>query len=76
MAAHLGPEVREAGGAIPWKKTIGLRSLAAHGYFILDMRDIWKTLAEDVPALKSEVSKLISQYRATAPHPRPTARET
>ena len=60
LAAHLGPEVREAGGAIPWKKIIGLRNLAAHGYFILDMRDIWKTLAEDVPTLKSEVSKLIS----------------
>jgi uncharacterized protein with HEPN domain len=60
LAAHLDAELRSAPGSIPWKKIIGLRNLAAHGYFILDMPDIWKTMTVDVPILKENVSELTS----------------
>lgn len=61
LAAHLDTEIRSSWSDIPWKKIIGLRNLAAHGYFILDMSDIWKTMTCDIPILKANVLKLISE---------------
>jgi uncharacterized protein with HEPN domain len=64
MAAHLDSEFRSTYAAIPWKKIIGLRNLAAHGYFVLDMTDIWQTITNDVPVLEDKVSKILLE-----PHP-------
>jgi uncharacterized protein with HEPN domain len=64
LAAHLDVELRSASSSIPWKKIIGLRNLAAHGYFILDMPDIWKTITIDVPVLKENVSRLTSKFHS------------
>jgi uncharacterized protein with HEPN domain len=61
MAAHLDPELRKEHGEIPWREIIALRNLAAHGYFVLDMPDIWKTISEDVPALKKSVTEIFAE---------------
>jgi len=61
LAAHLDPELRNAHDSIPWKKIIGLRNIAAHGYFILDMPDIWHTISCDVPDLKDNISQILDK---------------
>jgi uncharacterized protein with HEPN domain len=60
LAAHLNTELRVEWNGIPWGKIIGLRNLAAHGYFILSMLDIWKTVTNDIPVLEENTSLILS----------------
>ncbi|MDR2957533.1 MAG: DUF86 domain-containing protein [Coriobacteriales bacterium] len=61
LVAHLSQGLRSSHGCIPWKKIIGLRNLAAHGYFILDMSDIWHTIGYDIPELKNNISQILTE---------------
>ena len=36
---------------IPWRMTIGMRNILAHGYFKVDLSAIWKTIHGDLPSL-------------------------
>ncbi len=38
---------------IPWKSIRGFRNIAAHQYGIIDFEDVYKTVMEDIPALKA-----------------------
>lgn len=38
---------------IPWKAIRGFRNIAAHQYGIIDFEDVFKTITEDIPTLKS-----------------------
>ena len=37
---------------IPWKAIRGFRNIAAHQYGRIDFEDVYKTITEDIPALK------------------------
>lgn len=37
---------------IPWKAIRGFRNIAAHQYGRIDFEDVYKTVTEDIPALK------------------------
>ena len=39
--------------AIPWKAIRGFRNIAAHQYGTIDFEDVYKTITEDIPILKS-----------------------
>ena len=41
---------------IPWKAIRGFRNIAAHQYGILDFADVYKTVTEDIPALKAALT--------------------
>ena len=38
---------------IPWKAIRGFRNIAAHQYGIIDIDDVYKTVMEDIPSLKT-----------------------
>lgn len=38
---------------IPWKAIRGFRNIAAHQYGIIDFEDVYKTVTEDIPTLKT-----------------------
>jgi uncharacterized protein with HEPN domain len=59
LARNLNEETRKLAPEIPWMQIIGLRNVAAHGYASLSMTDIWKTLTDDVPQLKTSVRRLL-----------------
>ena len=44
--------------AIPWRKTSGIRNRLAHEYFSIDEKVVWKTIQEDLPELKKQISKI------------------
>ena len=51
-ANHLSEEFIEANSQIAWFEIIAVRNISAHGYWQLDMRQIWKAAIEDIPILK------------------------
>ena len=54
----LDNKFKETHNAIPWKGVAGMRDKLIHGYFGVDLETIWKTIKEDIPYLKKELTKL------------------
>jgi len=54
-AARLSPEVRHRHPEIPWPRVIGMRNILIHGYFAIDLEEVWATVEERVPVLRSQV---------------------
>ncbi|MCK4779380.1 MAG: DUF86 domain-containing protein, partial [Candidatus Lokiarchaeota archaeon] len=39
----------------PWSEMIGLRNLATHGYFKIDLTIIWDIITKDIPENKQSI---------------------
>ena len=51
-ANHLSLDFREKHADIEWVQIVAVRNIAAHGYWQLDMRQIWQAIQDDIPALR------------------------
>ncbi len=60
-AAHVPDEVRAMDATIPWTKMKGMRNIAAHEYFGIDVATVWQTATVDVPGLKPALTALLSR---------------
>lgn len=58
-ASKLSEDLRSRHPKIPWKQAIGLRHRVTHGYFGLDWTIIWKTITEDLPALRRQIADIL-----------------
>ncbi|MBU0704360.1 MAG: DUF86 domain-containing protein [Chloroflexi bacterium] len=57
----LPDELRDKYIHIPWQDIAGMRDKLIHRYFGVDLEKVWLTLQDDLPVLKSEVSKILSE---------------
>lgn len=51
--------IRESYDEVPWKAIVGLRNIAIHEYFGLDLENIWKIIREDLPKNKETFRKVL-----------------
>ncbi len=54
--------VRKKYPQIPWREIAGIRDKIVHEYFGLNLKVIWRTVKEDVPAVKPLFEKLREDY--------------
>lgn len=52
---RLHPEIYDRFPDLPWKDIIAMRNLAVHQYEDLSTRRVWRTLTQDVPAMREYV---------------------
>jgi len=54
-ANRLSDEFKILHDQIEWVQIIAVRNIAAHGYWQLDMQQIWQAIEEDIPSLSEFV---------------------
>ena len=47
---------------VPWKEIVGTRNKAIHEYFGIDEDILWKTIKEDLPPFKKQISEILEKY--------------
>lgn len=57
-AKHIPAKVRLKYVDIPWREIIGTRSKVIHEYFGVDEAILWRTVTEDLPALKNQIKRI------------------
>ncbi|MBM2847033.1 MAG: hypothetical protein HW407_2345 [Bacteroidetes bacterium] len=57
--------VRNIHAEIPWKQMYGLRNLASHEYFGVDVDMIWKILSEHLPSNRKDLERILDEKRGT-----------
>lgn len=57
---RLSTEFRQNHPTIPWKFIAGMRDRITHGYFEVDLEEVWNTVQKDLPELVAYLKPLIS----------------
>ncbi|HSX10962.1 MAG TPA: DUF86 domain-containing protein [Chlamydiales bacterium] len=57
----LSAEFRKSHPNIPWKLIAGMRDRITHGYFDVDLDQVWNTVRGDLPALIEYIKPLVSK---------------
>ncbi len=55
---RLSIEFQEKHPSIPWHAIIGMRNQLIHGYFEVDLNEVWKTIEKDIPELEQVLKTL------------------
>lgn len=66
-ANHVPDSIQEKYPEMPWFQMKGMRNVLAHEYFGVDIDVLWRTVNEDLPRLKIQVHKLISEVQGLCP---------
>lgn len=54
-AARLPDEWKQRLPEVPWRKIVGLRNLLAHGYWVIDVEELWDVATQKVPEFVAEL---------------------
>lgn len=57
-STHIPENIREIFSDLPWKRIIGLRNIAIHSYFKVDLIVIWGIITKNLPATKEIILKM------------------
>jgi hypothetical protein len=55
-AKRVSEERRSKNPEIPWKDIAGMRDKLIHHYFDIDLNVVWKTITDDIPKLKRQLT--------------------
>jgi len=45
---------------LPWRHIVGFRNLAVHEYFVLDLKQVWTTVQEDLPEMVQKLEAYLA----------------
>ena len=58
---NIPEEIKSRFPNLPWPEMIGLRNIAAHGYFKIDLEIIWDIITKDIPESKKQLIKMLKE---------------
>jgi uncharacterized protein with HEPN domain len=60
-ASRVSNELRAKYPDVAWGGMIGMRHVLVHGYFETDKELIWRVVEQDIPNLKFQIEKILTQ---------------
>jgi uncharacterized protein with HEPN domain len=60
-AARLPMDFRKHHSEVDWRDIVGFRNIAVHEYFAVDWSIVWVTATQDVPGLRREVARILTE---------------
>jgi uncharacterized protein with HEPN domain len=63
---HIPQSDKDNHPQIPWRDIAGIGNILRHGYDIVDPRQIWSVIKDDLPALESAIAGITAHYNAWA----------
>ena len=57
----LSTEFREAHPEVEWEAIEGMRHVLVHGYYQIEPGQLWDTIDKDIPLLKPQIEKILSE---------------
>ena len=64
-AKNLPEDIKNKNADIPWKRMIGLRNIAVHEYFGVDLSIIWEVVTKNLPETKAKIAELLQSLYST-----------
>ena len=58
----LTDEFREFHPQTPWRDIIAMRHVLVHGYYQVSVKQVWKVITEDLPALKTQIAEYYTAF--------------
>lgn len=59
MVDKVSDELKRKYPEIEWIKIKGFRNIVAHDYFGIDAEEVWQIIKNKIPALKSDLTRLV-----------------
>jgi len=60
---RVSQELRIKNGQVPWQDIAGMRDKLIHGYFGVEIAQVWLTITGDIPALKAKILTILQAMR-------------
>ncbi len=61
------PEFVTAHPELPWIEMRGMRNKMIHDYFDVDVKVVWGTVKQDLPALKKQIERILNEQSRPSP---------
>ncbi|MDR2888059.1 MAG: DUF86 domain-containing protein, partial [Bacteroidales bacterium] len=58
---HISEDIKQRHPDISWKEIRGLRNFVTHQYFGVELSEIWSTVVNDIPLLKTQIQKMAEE---------------
>ena len=56
---NISEDLKQKYPDISWKEIKGMRNVVSHQYFGVELIEIWSTVINDIPLLKTQIQKII-----------------
>jgi len=56
---NISDDLKQRYSDVSWKEMKGMRNFVAHQYFGVELNEIWSTVINDIPLLKSQIQEII-----------------
>ena len=60
-ARHVDDQAARRSPGVPWPDVRDMRNILIHEYFGVDLATVWKTILDDLPALKRNLRSLMEE---------------
>jgi len=64
-ANNLSESLKTQNREVPWRDIIGMRNSLIHGYFEVDIDEIWDTCENDIPVLKEQIIRIKKELQSS-----------
>ena len=65
-ANHLPKSITNRYPEVPWADMISMRNFVIHGYDLVDLGVVWKTIQEDLPPLRQQIARILADLEQTS----------